>query len=96
MISISDQTGATPFADKVRENAHVMHQVANNGTEQVMLGDFPGAVDDAVIEANERHQIQMMQYLNNPATQASFQRLVLELVQAIKVAEGEEQERGAS
>ena len=73
-----------------------MHQVANNATEQVMLGDFPGAVDDAVIEANERHQIQMMQYLNNPATQASFQRLVLELVQAIKVAEGEEQERGAS
>jgi hypothetical protein len=25
----------------------------------------------------------MMQYLNNPATQANFQRLVLELVQAI-------------
>jgi type I restriction enzyme R subunit len=87
---------AYTIADKVRENAHVMHQVANNATEQVMLGDFPGAVDDAVIEANERHQIQMMQYLNNPATQASFQRLVLELVQAIKVAEGEEQERGAS
>jgi type I restriction enzyme, R subunit len=74
---------AYTIADKVRENAHVMHQVANNAPEQVMLGDFPAAVDDAVIDANERHQTQMMQYLNNPATQAGFQRLVLELVQAI-------------
>jgi len=74
---------AYTIADKVRENAHVMHQVANNAPDQVMLGDFPGAVDDAVIGANASHQTQMMQYLNNPATQANFQRLVLELVQAI-------------
>ncbi|MFZ4662545.1 MAG: type I restriction endonuclease subunit R [Caldilineaceae bacterium] len=74
---------AYTIADKVRENAHVMHQVANNAPDQVMIGDFPGAVDDAVIGANASHQTQMMQYLNNPATQANFQRLVLELVQAI-------------
>ncbi len=74
---------AYTIADKVLENAHVMHQVANNAPAQVMLGDFPGAVDDAVIGANESHQRQMMQYLNNPATQAGFQRLVLEIVQAI-------------
>lgn len=80
---------AYTIADKVLENAHVMHQVANNATEQIMLGDFPGAVDDAVIGANESHQTQMMQYLNNPATQAGFQRLVLELVQAIRAQAAE-------
>lgn len=80
---------AYTIADKVLENAHVMHQVANNAPEQVMLGDFPGAVDDAVIGANESHQTQMMQYLNNQVTQAGFQRLVLEIVQAIRAAEAE-------
>ena len=80
---------AYTIADKVLENAHVMYQVANNATEQIMLGDFPSAVDDAVIGANESHQTQMMQYLNNPATQAGFQRLVLELVQAIRAQAAE-------
>ena len=80
---------ARTIADKVMENAHVMHQVANNAPAQIMLGDFPSAVDDAVIDANASHQNQMTQYLNNPATQAGFRRLVLELVQAMKAAEGE-------
>jgi len=86
---------AYTIADKVLENAHVMHQVANNAPDQVMLGDFPSAVDDAVIDANVRHQTQMMQYLNNQATQAGFQRLVLDILKAIKAAENAGQERGA-
>ncbi|MEZ4676100.1 MAG: type I restriction endonuclease [Caldilineaceae bacterium] len=78
---------AQTIADKVLENTHVMNQVTNNSPEQVMLGDFPGAVDDAVIDANESHQNQMMQYLNNREIQAGFQRVVLELLKAMKVAE---------
>ncbi len=80
---------ARTIADKVLENAHVMNQVANNSPEQVMLGDFPGAVDDAVIDANERHQNQMMQYLNNREIQAGFQRVVLEILKAMNLAAGE-------
>ena len=83
---------ANTIADKVMEDERVMTQVANNPSEQVMLGDFPGAVDNAVIDSNEAHQNQMMQYLNNQETQAGFQRLVLDIVQALKGQEGEGQE----
>ena len=40
---------AYTIRDKVRENATVMKQIANNSPEQAMLGDFPKAVDDAVL-----------------------------------------------
>jgi len=77
------------IADKIAENSRVMTQVDNNSPEQVMLGDFPSAVDDAVIDANDIHQNQMMQYLNNRALQAGFQRVVLDLLKAMKASEAE-------
>ena len=38
----------------------LMLQIANNSPEQVMLGDFPKAVDDAVLGSHEAHHNQMM------------------------------------
>ncbi len=52
--------------DKVKENERVMHQLANNSPEQALLGDFAGAVDEAVMGSSEAHQNQMAQYLNSP------------------------------
>ncbi|HEY8159122.1 MAG TPA: DEAD/DEAH box helicase family protein [Methylobacter sp.] len=75
---------AYTIRDKVRENELVMKQIANNSTEQAMLGDFCKAVDDAIIDSSEAHQNQMMQLLSNPAKAASFAKVVFDL---LKLAE---------
>ena len=73
---------ARTIRDKVSENKKVMQQIANNSEEQALLGDFPGAMDEAVIESGGAHQNQMMQYLNSKELQAGFQRLVFEMLLA--------------
>jgi|TARA_B100000959_G_scaffold146964_1_gene154328 type I restriction enzyme R subunit len=47
---------------------------------QALLGDFPTALDEAVMESGKAHQNQMMQYLNSKKLQTGFQRVVLELL----------------
>ena len=71
---------AYTIRDKVSENKLVMNQIANNTPEQAMLGDFPKAIDDAVMDSNEAHQNQMMQLLSDPAKAASFSRIVFDLL----------------
>src|SRR5690606_25185791 len=65
---------ARTISEKVSENEAVMHQIANNAPEQALLGDFPTAIDDAVMASGDAHQNQMMQYLNSSELAAGFQR----------------------
>ncbi|QUG77240.1 hypothetical protein GKQ23_20570 [Erwinia sp. E602] len=53
-------------------------QIANNTREQAMLGDFPKAIDDAVMDSNDAHQDIMAQYLNNPEIARGFARVVFD------------------
>ena len=78
---------AYAIRDKVSENQRVMNQIANNSAEQALLGDFPAALDDAVMGSGEAQQNQMMQYLNNKELQAGFQRVVFDMLLAKGVAE---------
>ncbi|ASJ75759.1 hypothetical protein [Granulosicoccus antarcticus] len=71
---------AHTVADKVSENERAMMQLRTNTREQAMLGDFPKAVDDAVIESNEANRNQMMQLLSNPDKAKEFSRLVYDLI----------------
>ncbi len=71
---------AYTIRDKVSENAIVMNQIANNTTEQAMLGDFGKAVDDAIIDSSEAHQNQMMQLLSDPTKAATFAKVVFDLL----------------
>ena len=71
---------AYTIRDKLSENKKVMNQISNNSPEQALLGDFPTALDEAVMESGEAHQNQMMQYLNSKKLQTGFQRVVLELL----------------
>ena len=71
---------AFTIRDKISENELVMNQIANNTPEQALLGDFPKAIDDAVMDSNEAHQNQMMQLLSDPAKAANFSRIVLDLL----------------
>lgn len=82
---------ASTIRDKVSEDENVMQQIANNAPEQAFLGDFPQAVDNAVLESHEAQQDQMMQYLNNPEVQAGFRRVVFEMLLAELGASSQEE-----
>lgn len=66
--------------DKLSENAAVMMQIANNTPEQAMLGDFPKAIDDAILDSSDAHQEQMMQLLSDPAKSKQFARVIFDLL----------------
>lgn len=71
---------AYAIRDKVSENETVMNQIANNSPEQALLGDFAGAMDDAVMDSSVAHQNQMAQYLNSKDVQLGLQRLVFDML----------------
>ncbi|MBR9829916.1 MAG: type I restriction endonuclease subunit R [Oceanospirillales bacterium] len=71
---------ARTIADKVGENERVVHQLRNNTPEQAFLGDFPQAVDDAVMGSSEAHQNQMLQILSNPQVAQGFARVVFDML----------------
>ncbi len=76
---------AHTIRDKISENELVMKQIANNSTEQAMLGDFSKAIDDAIMDSSEVHQNQMMQLLSDPAKTASFAKVVFDLLKLEEV-----------
>lgn len=74
---------AVTVRDKLSENQAVMRQIANNTREQTMPGDFPKAIDDAVMDSNEAQQEMMMQYLSNPMLAKGFARVVFDLLKGV-------------
>ena len=74
---------AYTISDKVRENNIVMQQIANNSAEQAMLGDFPRAVDDAILGSGDAHQNQMMQLLSDPKRAAGFAKVVFDILTGV-------------
>ena len=71
---------ANTIVGKIEENAGVMAQVRNNSTEQAMLGDFPKAVEDAVLSSSDAHQELATQYLSSKDRQRGFALLLLEIL----------------
>jgi type I restriction enzyme, R subunit len=71
---------AYTIRDKVKENEVVMRQLENNSAEQAMLGDFPKAVDDAILDSSDAHRNQMMQLLSDPKKAAGFAKIVFDLL----------------
>ena len=57
-----------------------MQQVRNNPPAQVMLGDFPQAVVDAVVESGEAHESLMRRVLEDKPTAERFAQLLLALI----------------
>ena len=74
---------AHTIADKVFENSGVMTQIASNNNDraQAMLGDFPQAVDDAIMASHEVHKEQMMQLLSDASKAQLFNHLIFDLLQ---------------
>lgn len=63
---------AYTIRDKLSENKAVMLQLLNNTREQAMLGDFPEAFEEAVIEAAAAHKNLSHQVLDNPEQLRAF------------------------
>jgi type I site-specific restriction-modification system R (restriction) subunit len=71
---------ASTIAAKIQENSGVMAQVRNNTAEQAMLGDFPKAVEEAVLASGDAHHELMAQFLSSKTVQTGFARLLLEML----------------
>ena len=68
------------LASKVQENPGAMAQARNNTPEQAMLGDFPKAVEEAVLANHDAHENLTAQYLSSKSVQLGLARLLLEMV----------------
>ena len=67
--------------DKVMENSAVAAQIeANDSPEQVMLGDFPAAVQEAVMDSLDTHTAIAESVLREDSIRQAFARLVLDAV----------------
>jgi len=83
--NLSDQdviNYANTVCDKVRENTIVMAQIANNSDEQAMLGDFPKAVDDAILSSSDAQQNLMRQLLSDSKKTEIFAQLIFTMLKA--------------
>lgn len=68
------------FATKY-PNHRVVTQIANNTREQALLGDFPGAVQEAILNSNEAQQKQMIKLLSMSEKLSQFQNAILDMFQ---------------
>ncbi|MFL3652118.1 MAG: hypothetical protein ACI6PR_12955 [Pseudoalteromonas sp.] len=51
--------------------------------EQAMLGDFPQAMDDAILGSSDAHQEQMMQLLSDPVRNQQFARVIFDMLSGL-------------
>jgi type I restriction enzyme R subunit len=72
---------ARAIKDKVREDQNVVTQIANNTREQALLGDFPKAVEEAILNSNEAQQKQMMKLLSMSDKFSQFMNTIYDMMQ---------------
>ncbi len=71
---------ARSIKDKVMESQAVQEQIKNNTREQVMIGDFPSAMTEAVIDSLGVHEDMAKQILGDDKVQKRFARLLLDMI----------------
>lgn len=67
--------------DKVCEKTRVVNQYKSNTEEQAMLGDFPTALDDAILDSSATHENQKLQLLSDAAKHKRFAKIVYNLME---------------
>ncbi|KER02355.1 hypothetical protein [Photorhabdus temperata] len=67
-------------ATKVSENESVMAQLLNNSVDQIMHGDFPHAVENAVIESMGAFEKHSHAYLSDPNIARLANQFILEVL----------------
>ncbi|MGL1937145.1 MAG: hypothetical protein OCD01_19105 [Fibrobacterales bacterium] len=74
---------AYTIRDTMTDNARVMNQIQNNSPEQAMLGDYPKALEEAIMDSGEAHSNQMMQLLGDPQKSKDFAQVVFDMLTVI-------------
>lgn len=64
--------------DKVTENKIVVKQFINNSKDQIMLGGYPDAAQEAMFDAKEAFEGMTMHLLSHPKQFKTFIRLMLD------------------
>ena len=72
---------AYTLRDKILENKKVMEQIENNPRKQILLGDYPAAVCDAVMESGIAHNNQMQQCLSDDKVLKGLELILLDMLQ---------------
>jgi len=72
---------AYALRDKILENKKVMAQIKNNPRKQILLGDYPAAVCDAVMESGAAHNNQMQQCLSDNKVLKGLELILLDMIQ---------------
>ncbi len=65
---------------KVQDDEVTMDQVKNNTKEQAMLGQFPEAIQTAIIESMETHNVCAMKALSNNAVKDGLASIVFDML----------------
>jgi type I restriction enzyme R subunit len=64
----------------MRKSVESLSQIINNSLEQVMLGNYPQALDNAILDSYEAHQEQMIALLSDTLKNDQFKRMVFDLL----------------
>lgn len=71
---------ANTIMGKVSENEVAMDQVSNNTKEQAMLGQFPEAIQTAIIDSLDTHNIMAMKALSSEQVSKGIASLVFDML----------------
>jgi type I restriction enzyme R subunit len=71
---------ANTIMGKVSENEVAMDQVSNNTKEQAMLGQFPEAIQNAIIESMDTHNTMAMKALSSDLVSKGIASLVFDML----------------
>ncbi len=72
---------ARTIKNKIQEDQRVITQIANNTREQALLGDFPKAVEEAILNSSEAQQKQMMKLLSMSDKFDQFMNTIYDMMQ---------------
>ncbi|EGK11764.1 type I restriction endonuclease subunit R [Psychrobacter sanguinis] len=78
---------AQTIRDKMAESEIVMNQVRNNTKDQAMLGDFPVAIDDAMIDSREAHEKMMMHIFSDKNAHNKFSSIIYDMLSELDKSE---------
>lgn len=71
---------ANTIMGKVKDDEIAMDQVKNNSKEQAMLGQFPEAIQAAIIESMETHNAMAMKALSNDLVKNGLASIVFDML----------------
>lgn len=68
---------------RVKENQEALNQIKNNDIDQIMYGDLPSIVDDAMIDIEKSNDKKKELYLSNEEVREKYIRVIYKLIRKL-------------